>query len=80
MPLTRRAVLLSTGALAAPSIIRSASAADPIRFGWLVALTGANSAPGIGYNRGVLWAADQINASGGIKGRKVEIITTAGHI
>ena len=75
MPLTRRAVLLSTGALAAPSIIRSASAADPIRFGWLVALTGANSAPGIGYNRGVLWAADQINASGGIKGRKVEIVT-----
>jgi branched-chain amino acid transport system substrate-binding protein len=75
MPLTRRAVLLSTGALAAPSIIQSASAADPIRFGWLVALTGANSAPGIGYNRGVLWAAEQINASGGIKGRKVEIIT-----
>jgi branched-chain amino acid transport system substrate-binding protein len=68
-------LLNSAGALAAPSIIRSASAADePIRFGWLVALTGANSAPGIGYNRGVVWAAEQINASGGINGRKVEVI------
>jgi branched-chain amino acid transport system substrate-binding protein len=75
-PITRRnALLASAGALAMPSIIRSASAAEPIRFGWLVALTGANSAPGIGYNRGVTWAADQINASGGIKGRKVEVIT-----
>ncbi len=76
MSLTRRTALLtSAGALAAPSIIRSAAAAEPIRFGWLVALTGANSAPGIGYNRGVTWAAEQINASGGIKGRKIEVIT-----
>lgn len=76
MLLTRRTTLLgSAGALAAPFISRAAGAAEPIRFGWLVALTGANSAPGIGYNRGVHWAADQINAKGGIKGRKIEVVT-----
>jgi branched-chain amino acid transport system substrate-binding protein len=76
MALTRRGVvLLSAGGLAAPAILRRAWAAEPIRFGWLVALTGANSAPGIGFNRGVVWAANQVNAAGGVKGRKVEIVT-----
>ena len=76
MLLTRRTTLLaSASALATPLISRSTGAAEPIRFGWLVALTGANSAPGIGYNRGVHWAADQINAKGGVKGRKIEVIT-----
>jgi branched-chain amino acid transport system substrate-binding protein len=76
MSLTRRTILRATaGALAAPALIESARAAEPIRFGWLVALTGANSAPGVGYDRGVHWAADQINAQRGINGRKVEIIT-----
>jgi len=76
MSLTRRTILLaSAGTLSAPFILRSARAAEPIRFGWLVALTGANSAPGVGYNRGVQWAAEQINANGGVKGRKIEVIT-----
>jgi branched-chain amino acid transport system substrate-binding protein len=73
---TRRTVVQTlAGTLAMPSIIRSASAAEPIRFGWLVALTGANSAPGIGFNRGVIWAAEQVNAAGGVKGRKIEVVT-----
>lgn len=76
MPITRRTVLLSSaGALAAPAIVTTASAAEPIRFGWLAALTGANSAPGLGYNLGVTWAAQQINAKGGTKGRKIQVIT-----
>lgn len=76
MPVTRRAALFaSAGALATPFIPRSAGGAEPIRFGWMVALTGANSAPGIGYNRGVHWAADQINAKGGVKGRMIEVVT-----
>ncbi|HEY6431283.1 MAG TPA: ABC transporter substrate-binding protein [Acetobacteraceae bacterium] len=68
-------LIASATGLSAPAILRTASAAEPIRFGWLVALTGANSAPGIGFNRGVIWAAAQVNAAGGVKGRKIEVIT-----
>jgi branched-chain amino acid transport system substrate-binding protein len=69
--------MLSTTALAAPALLGSARAASaaPIRFGWLGALTGANSAPGIGFNRGIQFAADQINAAGGVNGRKIVVIT-----
>ncbi len=71
MHTTRRTLILSTaaGALARPALAQSA---EPVRIGWLAALTGASSAPGIGFNRGVLFAADEINGAGG---RKVEIIT-----
>ena len=48
---------------------------EPIRIGWLAALTGPSSAPAIGFNRGVLFAAEAVNAGGGVKGRKIEIIT-----
>jgi branched-chain amino acid transport system substrate-binding protein len=81
MNLTRRSVALGAIAtsalgtsvlgLAKPAIAQSA----PIRIGWLASLTGASSAPAIGFNRGVMFAADTINASGGVKGRKIEIVT-----
>jgi branched-chain amino acid transport system substrate-binding protein len=75
---TRRGILLGASAtgLALP-FIRPASAqtAEPIRIGWLAALTGASSAPGIGFNRGVVFAADTLNAAGGVAGRKIEIVT-----
>src|SRR6202030_535044 len=48
---------------------------DPIKIGWLAAMTGPSSAPAIGFHRGVLHAAEAINAAGGVKGRKIEIIT-----
>src|SRR5580698_9445315 len=79
MTLTRRqftigsasAVGLAASGFARPAIAES----EPIRIGWLAALTGPSSAPGIGFNRGVIYAADTINAAGGIKGRKIEIVT-----
>ena len=37
-------------------------------------MTGPSSAPTIGFNRGVIFAADAINAAGGVKGRKIEIV------
>lgn len=52
-----------------------ASAQEPIKVGWLVALTGPNSSPGIGFDRGIKYAAEEINKAGGIKGRKLEVIT-----
>ncbi len=71
MNTTRRTLIMAS---AAAPLARGAwaQAAEPIRIGWLAALTGASSAPGIGFNRGVTYAADEINAG---SGRKVEIVT-----
>lgn len=74
---TRRKLLAgaaSTG-LMAPFIRPARAEAEAIRIGWLAALTGASSAPGIGFNRGVVFAAEELNAAGGVKGRRIEVIT-----
>ena len=78
MAISRRQVLLGgAGALGAmASLPRPALAqSEPIRIGWLAAMTGPSSAPAIGFDRGVHFAADEINAAGGVNGRKIEIIT-----
>jgi branched-chain amino acid transport system substrate-binding protein len=78
MSITRRKVLagsavgaasLASG-LAAPAI----AANEPIKIGYLPALTGPSSSTGIGINRGTVLAVDEINAGGGIDGRKIELI------
>ena len=79
MAVSRRDILLgSAGAVGAaafsfpkPAIAQS----EPIKIGWLAAMTGPSSAPTIGFNRGVIFAVDAINAAGGVKGRKIEVIT-----
>jgi branched-chain amino acid transport system substrate-binding protein len=78
MSITRRnftigatAVGASALGLACPAIAEL----EPIRIGWLAALSGASSAPAIGFNRGVVFATAAVNAAGGVKGRKIEIVT-----
>ncbi len=74
MPLTRRGFALT--AAAAAGFARPAHAqAEPIRIGWLATLTGPLSSPGIGFDRGVRWATEEINAKGGVNGRLIEVIT-----
>lgn len=79
MSISRRHFILgSAGALGTqligiPGLAMAAN--EPIRIGWLAALTGPNSAPGIGFDRGVRFATEKLNAAGGAKGRKIEIIT-----
>jgi branched-chain amino acid transport system substrate-binding protein len=74
--LTRRGLGIAAAGLAAAPLARPALAdSEPIRIGWLAALTGPSSAPGVGFNRGVTYAAEQINAAGGVKGRMIEIVT-----
>jgi branched-chain amino acid transport system substrate-binding protein len=51
------------------------SSAPPLKIGWLAALTGPNSTPGIGQDRGIRYAADQINKASGVMGRKIEIVS-----
>ncbi len=77
MSLTRRQALASAGAaVVASGLAKPAIAAnEPIRIGYLPALTGPSSATGIGINRGMLLAVKEINDAGGINGRQIELIT-----
>jgi branched-chain amino acid transport system substrate-binding protein len=77
MSITRRQALASAGAAAlAAGVAKPAIAAnEPIRVGYLPALTGPSSATGIGINRGIQLAVQEINAAGGVQGRKIELIT-----
>src|SRR5215472_15821207 len=77
MSLTRRQALASAGAAAiASGLARPAIAAnEPIRVGYLPALTGPSSSTGVGINRGIQLAVQEINAAGGINGRQIELIT-----
>jgi branched-chain amino acid transport system substrate-binding protein len=77
MALTRRAFAagVAAGTMSTPLLTAGAKADEPIRIGWLAALTGPSSSPGAGFDRGVHYAVDQINGSGGVKGRQIELIT-----
>src|SRR5947208_791501 len=78
MSITRRQALGSAGAaaIAASSLAKPAIAVnEPIRVGYLPALTGPSSSTGIGINRGTQLAVQEINAAGGIDGRQIELIT-----
>lgn len=77
MALTRREAILAPAALlaGAAGLARPAIAdSEPLRIGWLAALTGPSSAPGIGYDRGVKYAVETINGSGGVKGRMIDLV------
>jgi branched-chain amino acid transport system substrate-binding protein len=78
MKVSRRQALRGTAASAAAlatGVFRPAIAqSDPIRIGYLPALTGPSSSTGIGINRGTELAVKEINAAGGIKGRQLELI------
>ncbi len=73
----RRSVLAAAAGGAVLPLIGTARAAanPPVKIGWLVALTGPNSSPGIGFNRGIQFATALLNKAGGIGGRQIEIVT-----
>jgi branched-chain amino acid transport system substrate-binding protein len=70
-----RLFALAAAVAALPFASIAQTSAQPIKIGWLVALTGPNSSPGIGFDRGIKYAVDEINQGGGVKGRKVEVVT-----
>jgi len=78
MAVSRRELLVGgAGALGAASLsfpMPALAQTEPIRIGCLAAMTGPSSAPTIGFNRGVDFSVKAINAAGGVKGRKIEIV------
>ena len=76
--LSRRAVMLgaaaTAAAVAAPAIIRPASAADPIKIGVLSPVTGAWTVYGTAHSRGFELGMEEVNAAGGVLGRPIEMI------
>lgn len=78
MRITRRNAMTGSAAAvatAASGIYKPALAnTDPIQIGYLPAFTGPSSSTGIGIGRGTQLAVDEINAAGGIKGRKIELV------
>jgi branched-chain amino acid transport system substrate-binding protein len=73
--LSRRSILAAPLALGMPYVIRDAWAqAEPLRFGVADPLTGPSAIFGLDQIQAVRWAVEDINAAGGVHGRKLEAI------
>ncbi len=77
MALSRRTLLRTAGiaTLAMPAIARRADAAEPIKVGSLLDLSGPIGSAGQPMNYAIQLAVADSNAKGGILGRKVELIS-----
>ena len=74
MTVTRRLVLAGAGTLAAPGLLRAQSSSAPIRIGEINSYT-AQPAFTLPYRQGWQLALDEVNAAGGVLGRKLEIVS-----
>ncbi len=70
--LTRRGVLQAAAMLAAPAMVRAQGA--PLRLGVLTPLTGAGSFDGPRMLKAMQAVANDVNAAGGLLGRKIELV------
>ena len=68
------AVGLSAVSVAAPGVLRSARGEQPIKVGLISPLTGAWTVYGKAHSAGLQLGVDEINAAGGVLGRKLEVI------
>jgi branched-chain amino acid transport system substrate-binding protein len=77
MRLTRRTALM--GALASPALLGAISSraqdSGPIRIGSLTPQTGAGGSYGPGMVKTIKAVVDDVNAAGGIGGRKIELVS-----
>jgi len=76
--MTSRRTFMSAGAAvtlgAAHPILFAQASREPIRIGIVIPLTGATSQFGATMSKAAQIAAEEINAAGGINGRKVEVL------
>jgi len=85
MPLTSRgslaaaialgAMILAAPVFSVPALAEDGVSADTIVFGQAAVLEGAASALGVGMRTGLQAAFDEINAKGGVHGRKLKLIS-----
>jgi branched-chain amino acid transport system substrate-binding protein len=76
---SRRRILKSSaailgGALASPFVARGALAADTIKVGSLLDLSGALGSSGLGMYQAIQVGVEEVNAAGGLLGKQVELI------
>jgi branched-chain amino acid transport system substrate-binding protein len=80
-PLNRRTIIKSSAAVLgvsqifSPAILNYALGETPIKIGMHDPFTGTYAAEGDSEKRGALMALSEVNAKGGILGRKVELVT-----
>ena len=61
------------GAAAFPAVVRAQSA--PVKLGTLTPLTGAGGNYGPSMRKAMEWVAEQVNAAGGVNGRRVQLVS-----
>jgi len=73
--ITRRAALLGAGAIAAPFVVTTSfGQTGPIKLAGLVSLTGSGSPFGPNSRLAHQAVVDEVNAAGGLLGRKIEYL------
>src|ERR1019366_6405879 len=75
--MTARPLLIPRRALAAAALLAAFAprAADEIRVGEYASLTGKEASFGQSSHKGITMAVEEINAAGGVLGRRIELIT-----
>ena len=74
-PFSRRSFVLGAGAALLAAAGSACSTKEPIRVGFLGGLSGRVSDLGIGGRNGTQLAVDDLNAGGGLAGRRLELLT-----
>jgi len=64
------------GGLLAASVVTSHAQQGPVLFYGIMELSGTGATPGTNFDNGVKLAVKEINASGGILGRKIDYVST----
>src|SRR5205823_1582629 len=74
---SRRTVLGGAAVLAAAGLVapRAWAQPAPIKLGTLTPLTGAGGNYGPSMRKSMEWVAEQINAAGGVNGRKIQLVS-----
>ena len=71
---SRRSLIGMVSAGAAIGLVRPAFAADSIKIGMTIPMTGAGATTGQLQTQGTKLAIEQVNAAGGVLGRKLELV------
>ena len=77
--MTRVALLLLTLSLVLPASIQTPPSSNTIRIGAFLSLTGATAEYGISASNAIKLAADEVNRTGGIDGKMIELFIEDDH-